>query len=190
MVAANRVQVNARGERKTRWLCPSHPANQRLEIEAMVELAKKGVDGIHFDYIRYPDGGHCFCDGCRRRFEKRLGRRVADWPAALRDENPPADLKEAWKDFRCANISAVVKGVAERVHRECPGVQVSAATFRNASSDPYEVGQDWRAWCRAGWLDFVCNMDYEDSAAMFRSQVTLQKDAVGKTKLSSTWVFS
>ena len=183
MVAANRVQVNARGERKTRWLCPSHPANQRLEIEAMVELAKKGVDGIHFDYIRYPDGGHCFCDGCRRRFEKRLGRRVADWPSALRDENPPADLKEAWKDFRCANISAVVKGVAERVHRECPGVQVSAATFRNASSDPYEVGQDWRAWCRAGWLDFICNMDYEDSAAMFRSQVTLQKDAVGKTKL-------
>ena len=183
MVAANRVQVSARGEKKTRWLCPSHPANQQLEIAAMVELAKKGPDGVHFDYIRYPDGGHCFCDGCRRRFEARLGHSVSNWPAAIRDENAPARLKEAWKDFRCDNITAVVKGVAERVRRECPGVRISAATFRNAKTDPYEVGQDWSAWCRAGWLDFVCNMDYEDSYAMFRSQVAMQKKVVGKAKL-------
>ncbi|MGN0854979.1 MAG: glycoside hydrolase family 10 protein [Kiritimatiellia bacterium] len=183
MVAAHRVQVNDRGEKKTRWLCPSHPANQRLEIAAMVELAKKGPDGIHFDYIRYPDGGHCFCDGCRRRFEARLGHTVTNWPAALRGENVPEELKTAWKDFRTANITAVVKAVAERVRRECPGVKISAATYRNAATDPCEIGQDWGVWCRAGWLDFVCPMDYEDSAAMFRSQVKLQKETVGKAKL-------
>lgn len=183
MVAANRVQVNAQGEKKTRWLCPSHPANQRLEIAAMVELAKKGPDGIHFDYIRYPDGGHCFCNGCRRRFEARLGHTVTNWPAVLRGENVSAGLKAAWKDFRTANITAVVKAVAERVHKECPGVKVSAATYRNAATDPYEIGQDWSAWCRAGWLDFICNMDYEDSPALFRSQVKMQQEAVGAAKL-------
>lgn len=186
MVKANRVQVNPKGEKKTRWLCPSHPENQRLEIEAMVELAKKGVDGVHFDYIRYPDGSHCFCNGCRKRFEAFLGHAVPSWPSLdgpVVPNGPELDLRTAWKDFRTANITAVVKAVAERVHKECPGVKVSAATFRNAKSDPYEVGQDWSAWCRNGWLDFVCNMDYEDSYAMFRSQVTMQKDVIGKAKL-------
>lgn len=183
MAEANRVQVNEKGEKMTRWLCPSHPLNQKLEIDAMVELAKKKPDGVHFDYIRYPDVSHCFCNGCRRRFEKALGHSVTNWPWALRDDKAPKALRTAWRDFRASNITAVVKGVAERVHRECPGVKVSAATFRNAKSDPYEVGQDWSAWCQKGWLDFVCPMDYEDSYAMFRSQVNLQKAEVGAAKL-------
>ena len=70
MAATNRTQVAYGGESKPGWLCPSHPDNQKMEIEAMVELAKKGVDGIHFDYIRYPDGNHCFCAGCRARFDQ------------------------------------------------------------------------------------------------------------------------
>lgn len=183
MASEGRVQVNARGETKSRWLCPTHPENQRLEIEAMVELAGKGVDGVHFDYIRYPDSQHCFCNGCRQRFEARLGHSVTNWPSAVTEADPGSDLRAAWKEFRTDGVSSVVKAVAERVHRQHPGVKVSAATFRNALSDPYEVGQDWGSWCREGWLDFVCNMDYEDSYAMFRSQVTMQKAVVGKAKL-------
>ena len=185
MVSEDRVQVNAKGEKKSRWLCPSHPANRRLEVEAMVELAKKGPDGIHFDYIRYPDGGHCFCAGCRRRFEARLGHSVTNWPACVTGpaETVGTELKAAWRDFRVANITAVVKAVAERVRTECPGVKISAATYRNAQTDPGEIGQDWSAWCRNGWLDFVCNMDYEDSPALFRSQVAAQKDVIGKAKI-------
>ena len=38
-------------------------------------------------------------------------------------------------------------------------------------------------WCREGWLDFVCPMDYVDSAAMFKSQARMQNEAVGKAKL-------
>ena len=34
---------------------------------------KYDVDGIHFDYIRYPDGDHCFCAGCRERFGRAAG---------------------------------------------------------------------------------------------------------------------
>ncbi len=183
MVAENRVQVNANGARKSRWLCPSHPENQKLEVEAMVELAKKGVDGVHFDYIRYPDTYTCFCSGCRARFERHLGRPVANWPQDVGRENATDEMKKAWRDFRVANISSVVQKVAERVRRECPGVKISAAVFRNHDSDPYQIGQDWSAWCRAGWLDFVCPMNYENSTAMFRSQVVGQKDVIGDAKL-------
>lgn len=180
MTATNRVQVGFKGQKYTRWLCPSHPDNQQLEVDAMCELAKKGVDGIHFDYIRYPDNGHCFCDGCRQRFEAFAGTALTNWPAQVRTD---ADLRKKWTAFRTSNITKVVKTVAERVRKEAPGVQISAAVFRNPSGDPDSVGQDWSGWCRAGYLDFVCNMDYVDSPAMFASQVRIQKAAIGKTKI-------
>lgn len=190
MVASNRVQTSFSGAKKTRWLCPSHPDNRRLEIEAMVELAKKRPDGIHYDYIRYPDSATCFCDGCRARFEAAVGEKVADWPGAVRKDDR---LRRAWRDFRVGCITEVVKSVAERVRREAPGVKISAATFRNPETDPREVAQDWASWCREGYLDFVCNMDYVESSAMFRSQVRRQARAVGKAKVYpgiglSTWM--
>ena len=77
-----RTQLSNRGE-PCDWLCPSHPDNRRLELESMLEVARKyPVDGLHFDYIRYPDRAHCYCDGCRRRFEAASGRKVLDrdWP--------------------------------------------------------------------------------------------------------------
>ncbi len=75
-----RLQADARSKEE-RWLCPSNLQNQALEIASMVEVARDyDVDGIHLDYIRYPDGEHCFCAGCRERFEKNLGQPVASWP--------------------------------------------------------------------------------------------------------------
>ena len=178
--ATNRVQVGHDGTVKGRWLCPSNPDNQQLEIDAMCELARKGVDGIHFDYIRYPDASHCFCAGCRTRFEAFAGASLTNWPAQVRADEA---LKAKWAEFRASNITKVVKTVAERVRAESPGVQISAAVFKTPATDADTIGQDWPRWCREGWLDFVCPMDYIDSAAMFRSQVRMQKEAVGKVKL-------
>lgn len=181
MKAAGRTQVDAKGKANTRWLCPSHPDNQKLEIDAMVELAKMKPDGVHFDYIRYPGGEHCFCDGCRSRFETVVGKPVTNWPGDVR--GPAGPLRREWSAFRTENITKVVREVALRVRGQAPGVKISAALFRNPVSDPETVGQDWPRWCREGWLDFACHMDYVDSAAMFRSQVRTQMAAAGKVPL-------
>lgn len=180
--AAGRLQrgFDADGKNRARWLCPSHPENQRQEIEAMVELAQRPVDGIHFDYIRYPDENTCFCDGCRARFEQRLGRKLDNWPKVVRQDQETA---KAWHKFRQDQISLVVRGVAERVRKLPRRVEISAAVFRNAKSDPVTVGQDWRLWCEQGWLDFVCPMDYVDSPEVFRSMVASQGKACGKARL-------
>ncbi len=180
MVASNRTQVSFGGKPNSRWLCPSHPDNQKLEIDAMAELAKKGVDGVHLDYIRYPDISHCFCAGCKARFEAFAGGALTNWPAAVRSDER---LKAMWLEFRTSNITAVVRGVAERVRAESPGVKVSAAVFSNVETSPGNVGQDWAKWCEAGWLDFVCPMDYEDSPALFRNMVARQKSACGRARL-------
>ncbi len=83
MRAEGRLQMRvakAEGKEET-WLCPSHPKNQKLEIDAMLELVRDyDLDGIHFDYIRYPGSDYCFCDGCKQRFEKACGTALKNWP--------------------------------------------------------------------------------------------------------------
>ena len=179
MRAAGRTQVLFGGKDNTGWLCPSNPENQRDEVETMLELARRGVDGVHFDYIRYPNADGCFCEGCRRRFEGRYGVKVAKWPAAVRKD---ADLAAKWHDFRCDNISKVVKEVAGRLHGRSK-VQISAAVFNAVDSCHKTVGQDWAAWCRNGWLDFVCPMDYTKSAEIFAGMVRHQMQRAGKVKV-------
>ena len=54
------LQRNIRGGVERDWLCPSNPRNREREIAAMMELVGKGVDGIHFDTIRYVLGCDCY----------------------------------------------------------------------------------------------------------------------------------
>jgi uncharacterized lipoprotein YddW (UPF0748 family) len=181
MVREGRVQKLFNGEVKDNWLCPSHPENQNLEVASMVELVRMyKVDGVHFDYIRYPDGDSCFCDGCRARFEAKLGRRVAQWPQDTRKDE---EIQSAWLDFRRAGIDTVVRRVAQEARAIRPSVQISAAVFRNLQLDRDNVGQDWGMWCAQGWLDFVCPMDYIESNVAFRNVVSMQKAFVGKVPL-------
>jgi uncharacterized lipoprotein YddW (UPF0748 family) len=177
MKREGRTQVEFDGSGKDDWLCPSHPANQQLEIDAMVEVATKyDVDGIHFDYIRYPGPESCFCPGCRERFERHLGRPVANWPSDTR-QNP--EIRQRWLDWRRSNITAVVAGVAERMRADRPGVKISAAVFRILTTDRDSVGQDWKVWCDKHYLDFICPMDYTPNVSQFRSMVRSQMEWAG-----------
>jgi uncharacterized lipoprotein YddW (UPF0748 family) len=178
MRQAGRLQADAQGKQEP-WLCPSHPDNQQLEISTMVEVARKyAVDGIHFDYIRYPGNNHCYCQGCRQRFEKVVGSGIRNWPEDVRNSNSP--LRARWLDWRRENITAVVKAVSEQARKARPGVKISAAVFRNWNTDRDSVGQDWKVWCDRGHLDFVCPMDYTPNNANFENMVSRQVEWAGR----------
>jgi len=173
-----RTQIGYDGKALDGWLCPSHPANRQLEIEAMAELAERyEVAGIHFDYIRYPDQQSCFCAGCRERFEAAIGAKVDNWP---RDTREREDIRKKWLDFRRDNITSVVAGVSERVRPRKPGVKISAAVFPNWTVDRDRIGQDWKLWCERGYLDFVCPMDYTADGLIFEEQVGRQRAWAGR----------
>jgi len=158
-----RLQVDAKGE-QTKWLCPSNPKNYQLELDTMVEVAQKyDVDGVHFDYIRYPGRNGCYCEGCRERFQKQIGRAVGNWPADVLS----GECKDEWTEFRCAQITRLVKATAEGVRAVKPYCKISAAVFRGYPNCRAGVGQDWVKWVREGYLDFVCPMDYIRNDAAF-----------------------
>ena len=178
MKTQGRTQVGYDGSSNDRWLCPSHPENQKLEIDAMLEVARNyGVDGLHFDYIRYPGSESCFCEGCRLRFEKVAGRRLTNWPNCVRNDD---SLREKWLDFRRQQITGVVTAVAEEARKIRPDIKISAAVFRDWPVDRNTVGQDWKLWCDRGYLDFVCPMDYTASSSHFERMIEQQLTWAGK----------
>ncbi|MEN6428023.1 MAG: family 10 glycosylhydrolase [Phycisphaerales bacterium] len=177
MRSLGRVQVGYDGSVNERWLCPSHPENQKLEIAAMLEVARQyDVDGLHFDYIRYPDRDGCFCEGCRNRFEDTLAKRIDKWPSDTRED---PELARKWLDFRRRQITLVVAEVAAQARQIRPGIKISAAVFGNWVVDRDGVGQDWKLWCEKGYLDFVCPMDYFSSSATFERAVVNQREWAG-----------
>lgn len=166
--AEHRLQVRDDGTEEE-WLCPSDPRNFALLRDAHLEIVRKyDVDGIQFDYIRYPEGRHtCYCDGCRERFEAVHGAKVANWPADCYS----GPLKVAYGQFRCDQITRLVKTVSEEAHRLKPYVKVSADVFGDYPKCRDDIGQDWLLWCQQGYLDFVCPMTFQERDYDYQQQV-------------------
>jgi len=172
---AGRTQVTNAGEAQD-WLCPSHPENQTLELESMLEVARKyEVDGLHFDYIRYPGEMCCYCDGCRERFQAQTGVEVGKWP----EDCHSGSLKKSYRDWRCEQITRLVAAVHREAKKIKPGIKISAAVFSSYPDCRTSVGQDWVAWVEAGYLDFLCPMDYTEGDMTFNSLVSNQLRLVG-----------
>ncbi len=175
MTRAHRTQVDVKGK-PVDWLCPSHPENQKLETETMLEVLRKyPVDGLHFDYIRYPNSKSCFCDGCRERFEAASGKKVENWPTDCFS----GPRKREYNDWRCDQITKLVATVHAEAKKLKPSVKISAAVYGDYPDCREGVAQDWAKWVREGYLDFICPMDYTDDDAYFASLVKKQRKLVG-----------
>ncbi len=175
-----RLQVDREGS-PVRWLCPSDPRNFELERDSMLEVVREyPVDGVHFDYIRYPNANSCYCTGCRRRFEEATGTSVANWPQGVLH----GERRGEYLEWRCEQITRLVEAVSREARRIRPGVQVSAAVFSRYPDCRERVGQDWVSWVERGYLDFICPMDYTADDLGFAELVSGQVGLVkGKVPL-------
>jgi len=162
------------------WLCPSDPRNFALERDSMLEVVRNyDVAGIHFDYIRYPHGEACYCDGCRRRFEEAAGVMIQRWP----DEVLEGPLAEPFRKWQQDQITGLVRAVATEARRIRPGIMVSAAVFSWPGAINW-VGQNWPQWVEEGLLDFVCPMNYTPNVAELESMVVEEvKQVAGRIPL-------
>ena len=171
MHATDRTQLSAYGE-SIDWLCPSHPDNFALERDTMLEVVQRyDVDGIHFDYIRYPGRDYCYCDGCRIRFEADTGQQVADWPADVLAGGP---LESAYLVWRREQITQLVEAVYAGAKALKPEIRLSAAVFKSYAYAFDGVGQDWVEWIDRDIIDFLCPMDYTNNFDHFRGLVAEQ----------------
>lgn len=170
-----RLQKKADGSTKL-WLCPTDPRNRDMELSAAVEVARKyKIDGIHYDYIRYPDSECCYCDGCRKRFAKATASDTSNWPACVITGN----LKSKFKKWRCDQITSFVAQSSKAIKSARPGIKFSVAVFGSWPSCRDSVGQDWVTWCKRGYVDFACPMNYVTDDDEAKKLITKQLFAAG-----------
>ena len=163
-----RLQLDARGK-PLDWLSPSHPDNIQLELDAIREAVKTyAPDGIHLDYIRYPNRDGDYSPSARKAFERDRGRPVKNWP---KDVLAGGALQAPYLDWRADQITAQVRRIRQMLLEEFPGVRLSAAVFGKYPSCRAAVGQDWALWLREGLVDFVCPMNYNEDADHFEQLV-------------------
>lgn len=176
MRKAGRLQVTDTGK-ELEWLCPSHPDNVALELKAISEVLNRyPVDGIHLDYVRYPDDHACFCSGCRRRFGQWLGEIPTskgvgtDWPKSAQSGN----LNGKYNAWRSEQITAFVRAVHDLARKAGTNIRVSAAVYQGYPGCINSIGQDWGRWLKEDLVDFVCPMDYTVNNSAFKNLVQRQ----------------
>ena len=172
MRKAGRTQVSATGE-LLNWLCPSHPENVQLELESVLEIVTNyDIDGIHLDYIRYPGSHACYCEECRKRFIRATRRQIDEWPAAVLPKT--GTYSDAYIAWRTQQITRLVRLLHKRVRAAKPNLKISAAVFGGYPACVTSIGQDWVAWAKAGYIDFVCPMNYTADSGYFTELLTNQ----------------
>jgi hypothetical protein len=118
---------------------------------------------------------YCFCESCLSEFERRSGISLPSSLTATAEkaawllQRHPAE----WAKFRASVITSLVGTIREAVCAARADAKLSAAVWYNAPygnelrGEPFTpdseydcFGQEWWEWAKAGYLDFVCPMDY------------------------------
>jgi uncharacterized lipoprotein YddW (UPF0748 family) len=190
----NALLRNARANARTvegLYASPSHPEVQEWVLGVWKELVERyPVDGMHFDYVRYPAGDYDYSVATLGAFRARAmqslpAERVAALDQAALGE-PLAwtrSLPEQWDAFRRDAVTSVVRRVAGEVRALRPGLIVSAAVV----PDPAEAArlrfQDWPTWMSEGLLDVVAPMAYTTDNRIFRQQLRAAVEAAGSSRV-------
>jgi uncharacterized lipoprotein YddW (UPF0748 family) len=175
------------------YTSPSHPGAQERIYDVWMDLAERyELDGIHFDYVRFPSGDFDYSRGALDRFRSWVSPRLS--PERLRelDEAYRRDpfaftdaLLGSWGEFRRAQITRLVERIYHGVKARRPDIVVSAAVFANVEDAYGARFQDWRAWLDAGIVDVVVPMAYTPENRLFSAQI--REAAVSARRRDRVW---
>jgi uncharacterized lipoprotein YddW (UPF0748 family) len=144
----------------------------RKELINMTEevlRAYPDLDGIQFDYIRYPDFHpiYGYAPMNVERFKKATGITV------IKDNDP------VWQDWKRAQVTDLLKDLIKKVKAIRPRIHISTTGCMSYSRAYYEAFQDWPSWVNTGLVEFVTVMSYPDNVEEFQKNI---KDAKKRVK--------
>ena len=141
---------------------PGHPGVQEHTFNVAMDIIQHyDVDGLNFDYIRYPNYNWGYNPVAVARFNRRFGR-----------TGQPAAQDADWLQWRRDQVTALLRKIYVCAQAVKPQVKISADTITwhpSVTSDAAwvssaraynEVLQDWRSWMEEGILDLNMPMAY------------------------------
>jgi uncharacterized lipoprotein YddW (UPF0748 family) len=169
------------------YLSPIHSGAVDHTVAILDHLAASyDLDGIHLDYVRYPDPQFDYSRAALLEFRAHLDEyltaaervrfagRDTGTLLAMTDVYP-----ERWGNFRRARLNTLVMRARTAVKRRRADLLFSAAVY----PDPVEAAvrrlQDWRTWIDNRMIDVVCPMAYTPDASVFASQIAFVRQVSG-----------
>jgi len=168
------------------FLDPGHPDAARYTADVFLNIVREyDVDGLHLDYIRYPERSEGYSWGYNEtsiaRFNAQYGR-----------DGRPAGNDPLWNQWRRDQVTALVRSIYQGALDIKPQVKISAAVIPwgdgprtdadwQRTSAYTSVFQDWRSWLEEGILDQAMPMTYfrestGNQAAWFDHWVSWARD--------------
>jgi uncharacterized lipoprotein YddW (UPF0748 family) len=171
------------------YVSPVHAAAAKHIADVVAEMAQRyEVDGVHLDYMRYPNEGFDYSRGALQQFRQTVratlsnaDRTRADRHEALDPLAYPDLFPEQWQAFRRARLTSVLMRVRTMLKAVRPTATLSAAVVPGFDHAHGSRLQDWRTWLDQSLLDIVCPMAYTRELDVFETQIAeAQALAAGK----------
>jgi len=152
----------------------------------VAELCQYDVDGIHLDYIRYPEDYRLVAAQRYPDADEEEILRHSDFSydpvsqAELFDRYGWDVSKRQIRKFRCDSVTRVVREISATMQRERPGdCLLSSSVMGNPVDGKTHAYQDSGAWVRRGLVDWVVQMNY--GTASFDPCLKAIKKAAGRS---------
>ncbi|MBI3005640.1 MAG: family 10 glycosylhydrolase [Ignavibacteriales bacterium] len=135
------------------WVSPGIPAVRQHVVNVVTDIVENyDIDGIHFDYIRYPEGSPQFGFS-------HDSTSVARFNSA--EGNP---YKLSWDHWQREQVNQFVFDAYNSITTLKPWVKMSAAVIGkymgSGWTSYFAVYQDPRRWMEVGKIDFIVPMVY------------------------------
>ncbi len=157
-------------------------------VAVIDDLARRyPVDGVHLDYIRYPNPQFDYSREALSAFRADLDPAMS--PAERRRFDPHSltallaateTYADRWVGFRRSRLNALVLRIRTAVKNRRPNAIVSAAVYPDPAEAATYRFQDWSMWVENRWLDVVCPMAYTPDAGTFASQIASVRQIAGE----------
>lgn len=156
---------------------PTNPEAQAHIAAVTRDIARRyAVDGLHFDYIRFVndvmDGEKIYpaSPQALTRFYNATGRRSLS----------TAEDKAAHAAWVRDEITALARRMSREARQLRPGIEISAAVWRDPDLAREQVLQDAGLWLKEGTVDRILPMIYTDSNADFSRDLDAWLAIAGK----------
>jgi uncharacterized lipoprotein YddW (UPF0748 family) len=173
------------------YASPLIPAAQ-AHVETVVRdiTRRYAVDGVHFDYARYPTDRFDYSRAAIAQFRATVRPTLAVERITALDVDERVDLfaypdafPEEWRAFRVARMTALMARLAAAVKEERPSAVVSVAAAPDRAEALSRKLQDWGGWLENGIVDAVAPMAYTQEPTEFAEQIAAAREAAGARRL-------
>ena len=166
---------------------PLQPDAAAYTERVITDIARRyDLDGIHLDYVRYPNAQFDYSRFAIAEFRASMrprlsaeARRDVDAQEAVDLFAYPDRFPAEWAAFRRERLTAMVSFIRQSVRTVRPTAVVTAAVYPDPQ-EAYDVRlQDWRGWVTSHLVDAVAPMAYTPEPARFAEQIAAVRDLAG-----------